>query len=834
MSTIYPLNDCWQFADASENVFRSIAVPGDINDALHKHGILPDPHIGLQFRKYFPNSAKAWTYRREFDKPIFKENCELVFEGITGAAEIYLNGEKLGEARNAHRPHRFEIGGKLKEKNNLEIRFEPIEKTLGKPRMNAYGWGNERTFLRTPPFNYGWDWSVAVPSTGLSGDVYLDCDNAVRIVNVNYRTPKLGRVDFFVESSHAARELGYKIRIRVFGHGADVSEELSSSLDMDKLQGAIEEPNKLSQHRVFTSLEIPNAKYWQSNGTGEAALYNYEVELVIDNVVVDSKKGRLGFRTVRVVENPFRKESGHGFSYEIELNGQSIFIRGANWVPVELWPAVATESQYRRLLEMAKNANFNMLRIWGGGIYEREIFYDLCDEYGIMVWQDFMFASNSYPVGLLREEIKMEAEYQLKRLRLHTCIAHWCGINEDVFSWAFPGCGRLKDVVQADYGDYTGNANWAFHDDPEIFSMILRGLTSQLGNGVPYTESSPQSHGDCGNMPQSGNCHYTCSFYLREHPESFREHFAQVSSFNSEFAHQAPDTALNTRKFLGLGDGPVAWPPEDQELWEAHIQRGHGEPLWSRQTDVASKIIGKVDSFETFIRNAQISQFELVRCEFEHYRASRPDCGGTMFWMFNDCWPTGSWSLVNYYGQLKVAYYAAKRYCAPEIPVVISLTGKMRFGFDNATFEPRELHYTYGLATLDGTVKWVKEGRATAPANQFTLLDVCNLADDKRSLGDHYFITIDGFDTARCFPDGWLGVQWPESEGKIEQIAPGRVRLTVTKGFMRMAHLACKEPGKHADFSDNFFDMATGETRDITTAVPAADLRLLNWNTEWE
>ena len=830
----YYLNDNWVFADAAEGVFRAITVPGDVNYALFEAKLLPDPHVGLQFREYFPNSSKAWIYCNEFDKPLFQENCEVVFEGITGAAEIYLNDQLLGSVRNAHRPHRFEITDKLLErKNRFEVRFEPIEKTLGHPRRDAYGWGNESTFLRTPPFNYGWDWSVAVPGIGISGAVKFECDNQLKLVNVNYRTPELGRVDFFIESSRLARDTGYELNLRVWGHGEDVRTVLSSNLALPRW-GTVEEHDKFSQHRVFTSLNIPNAKYWQSSGTGEAALYNYSVELVINGKVVDTFNGRLGFRTVRIYERPFRKESGPGFSYEIELNGQCIFIRGANWIPAALWPAVASEKQYRRLLEQARDANFNMLRVWGGGIYEPELFYDLCDEYGIMVWQDFMFASKAYPVGILREEIKLEAEYQLKRLRLHPCICHWCGINEDVFSWAYPGCGRLANMVQADFGDYSGSGNWQYHDDPEIYSMILRGLTGKLGNDVPYTESSPQSHGDCGNLPQSGNCHFTCSWFARNHTAQFRDHFAQVCSFDSEFAHQGPDTARRTKEFLGLSD-PVSWPPANEELWEAHIQRGHGEALWKRQTELAEKLIGPVNSFADYIKNAQTAHFELVRCEYEHYRTNRPDCGGTMIWMYNDCWPTGSWSLINFYGERKAAFYAAKRYCAPLLPVVIAQQGMVKFGFDNGTFEPCNIKYTYGLAALSGKVKWVKSSVARAAANSFTLLDTAALAADLREAGDHYFIAVEGFDTARCFADNWLGIPWPETDGVIEQYAPGVVKVTAVKGFMRMAHLAAKDPGLAVDFSDNFFDLACGESRLITTTQTAENLRLLHWKSqEWE
>ncbi|NMA42401.1 MAG: hypothetical protein GX946_03365 [Oligosphaeraceae bacterium] len=827
------LNDGWTFSESGTSTFLSIEVPGDINDALHKHGKLPDPHVGMQFRQYYPNSAKGWLFKKEFSRPEYKENAELVFEGLTGAAEIRLNGKVLGNARNAHRPHRFEVAELLLNHNNLlEVEFEPIEVSVGKPRRNPFGWGNERTMLRTPPFNFGWDWSVAVPSTGISGDVYFECDNALRWVNINYRTPEPGRADFFFEVSRAVRDAGYEVHLHLTGHGVDIHERINGNMDVPRW--AIEEGTIFSQHRVFTTVHVPNAKEWLPNGTGEAALYDWKADIVIDKKIVDSKSGKLGFRYVRVVEYPFRKESGPGFSYEIEINGHRIFIKGANWIPVTLWPATATEGQYRRLLELARDAGFNMLRVWGGGIYERDLFYDLCDEYGIMVWQDFMFASNAYPVGILREEIKLEAEYQLKRLRLHPCIVHWCGINEDVFSWAYPGCGRLEGVVQADIGDYSGTGIWQFHDDPEIYSMILRGLTGLWANGVPYIESSPASHGDCGNLPQSGNCHFNCLGQVMNYPDKFREHFTQICSFNTEFGIQGPDSAFETRRFLGE-ENCKEWPPSNEEVWVAHLQRGNRGPLWKMQLDVAEKLIGPVDSFETFIRNGQVAHIELMRCEYEYYRANRPDCGGTMVWMFNDCWPTGNWSIINYYGRPKPAYYAAKRACVPCLPIVVSRAGKVEFVFDNQSLDDCQLQYKYGLMKLDGTVIWSREDSASAPANKLTRLHIIPLDEEEQSSpGDHYFLKVKGYDIVRCFYRGWRNIVFPAAKPTMEQVRPGIIKVSAGNTYVRMAHLVPKNPLQIVDFSDNYFDLGPNEGREIEVTADSSELKLLHWMSNWE
>lgn len=830
------LTQDWRFKAVEEGgEWLTISVPGDVNNALFKAGVYPDPHIGDQYKAYFPNSGKRWLFQRTLDAPAFGENAELVFEGITGAAEIRLNGQRLGEARNAHRPHRFQIASLLKPTGNLlEVDIEPIEKTIGAARRDDFGWGNERTLLRTPPFNYGWDWSVAVPAIGLSGKVYLECDNAYRFVNVNYRTPKVGRVDFFFEVSHAARETGYELRISLRGHGVDITRNVPTTLIPP--EGYVEESYIYSQHKTFTTIMVPDAKPWMPNGYGEPALYQYEVELIVNGQVADTVRGRMGFRTVRVEENPFRESSGIGFSYEIKVNDVSVFAKGSNWIPTELWPTLSKEETYRRLLKLAKDAGFTMLRIWGGGIYENDIFYDLCDEYGIMIWQDFMFASNAYPVGILREEIRQEAEYQLKRLRVHPCICHWCGINEDVFSWAYPGCGKQKTWVQADIGDYSGSGSWQMHDDPEIYSMILRGLTSLLGNDVPYIESSPASRGDCGNLPQSGNCHVSSRQYLNLHKTEFRGHFNQFCSFDSEFSVQGPDYGDETKRFLGE-ENCREWPPsgERETVWIGHLQRSGCGALWAAQAESAQNIFGTIDSFETFIKYGQALHLELSRAELEYRRAERPDCGGTMGWMFNDCWPTGNWSIIDYSLRPKPAYYALKRACAPRLPIVVSRQERVEFFFDNESCDAFEVKGRLGLMKLDGTVVREQVFNAAVGPNELVPLASWMLNEDARDAGDHYFLAVEGYAVTRCFPEDWKNVAWPDSTPVLTDVRPGVVRISAD-AFTRLAHLAPKTKGTRIDFSDNYVDLGPGESIDIevTPPFPASELKVLHWNTEWE
>ena len=458
----------------------SVKVPGDVNAALLENGKIKDPNFDVSAREDYWVTAKEWWYATTFDGSA--ENTgksELVLEGVDGTADIWLNDSYLGIMKNAFYPHRFDVKGKLKEKGNVMlVRFQSIDQLLGGPRLDELaGWKHRRSYLRKPQFNFGWDWSLPLPSLGLSGDVYIENDRNFRFVNQSIRTFKNGRVDFEFEVSPETKNTGYSIMVNVEGHQAKIGKII-----------------KRDVYKSYVSLQIPNAKLWYPNGYGEPNLYNYSVSLMVNGQEVETKKGRFGIREVETHENPFSEEAGPGFSFEIHINGDPVFCKGSNWIPCELWPATVKPDQYEFYLKKAKEANFNMLRIWGGGIYEKDLFYDLCDQYGIMVWQDFMFAGAGYSVNLLRDEIIKEADFQLRRLRNHPSVVLWCGMNEDVYAWSYPSKNQ-GTTGQADNGMYTGERDkWdvnRYVDDPIIYTMILRGLVSRFGLGVPYVESSP-------------------------------------------------------------------------------------------------------------------------------------------------------------------------------------------------------------------------------------------------------------------------------------------------------------------------------------------------------
>ncbi|HOV22392.1 MAG TPA: hypothetical protein PLW95_06930 [bacterium] len=814
-------------------------VPGDVNATLLKYNKIPNPHYDTQGRDCYWVTEKEWWYKLVFDaSDVGNAKADLCLEGVDGHADIYLNNKYLGEMKNAFRQFRFNITGLLKlKKNVLLIRFKSIDQLLGGSRIDELlGWRERRAFIRKPQFSFGWDWALPIPSIGLSGNVWIEYHNEFCIKEFSIQTFMNGRIDFSFEVSKGTKLSGYSIIINIDGYGQNITKEI-----------------RRNTFKSYTSINIENPKLWFPNGYGEQPLYHYSIGLLVSGNIVDKKEGYFGIRESKIIEEPFTPEAGHGFSFRITINGESIFCKGANWVPLELWPVNATEEQYRFYLNKAKEANFNMLRVWGGGIYEPEIFYKLCDELGIMVWQDFMFASSGYPVDLLRDEIIAEANYQIRRLRNHPCIVIWCGCNEDIYSWSYPE--QEEDDTQQDSGVYSKKESedkWKvdrLKDDPQIYTMILRGLVSKFGLDVPYVDSSPSSKDDYGNMPNSGNSHISCWKYsLFESdgkPEQFRKHFEKVCSFDSEFCIQGPCAEKTFKKFFSPDN---LWPPN--QAWVYHIQRGHANLPHHEQTIfIAGAIFGKIDSLEKYVKFGQATHVEMMRAEFESARRDRPNNGGTMVWMFNDCWPTSNWSIIDYYRCPKPAFYAAKRACATLLPIIFERSEKIEFFFSNDSSKNAEVELLYGQETLQGNQVWSKHKKLTIDKNSTKLFDAIERDKMVFPIGD--FLYIDAIVNNKklprviYFPDGWKDIQWPHPNIEIkfidQKFFKGKWNTTIklrTDTFARFCHIILKENDSDISFSDNYFDMSASSDREINIQSDAKidinNLIIGNWWTKWE
>ncbi len=801
--------------DPKSGDWMDVEVPGDVNATLLKYGLVKDYKIDANSLDYEWVTGKEWWYRLEFDAPsVGKEKAELILECVDGYADVWCNDAYLGELKNAFHPFRLNVLGALRKKDNvILVRFKSLDQLLGGKRFDGLRtWFRRRAFIRKNFFSFGWDWVHGIPSLGLAGEVRLEVDNTCRLQDFSLRPYTSGRLDCHVEVSEETSGKDYEIHFTLRGHGEHIERRFSRE----------------ERCRSYITVNVPNPKLWFPNGYGEPNLYEYSIELIVNKKVVDSKAGKIGFREVGIVEKPFAPEEGPGFSFEIQVNGHTAFCKGGCWIPLELWPVLSTREQYEVHIRRAKEAGFTMLRIWGGGVYEKDIFYELCDQYGIMVWQDFMFACTGYPLPLIMDEVIEEANYQIRRLRNHPCIAIWCGMNEDVYSWDMRNAYWIEQAEAAKKGE-----PWAVdrvRDDPILLTMILRGLISKYGLGVPYTESSPDSKDDEGNQPNSGNCHIHCVNYRK--PKSalkFREFFEQVCSFDSEFAIDGPCNMKTLRQFVS--PEKLTWPPHKEVVYRMSMggqydsvaeNSTHYNIIWR----VAKELFGRIDGWEDLLKKGQTMQLELIRAEFEGSRTFRPNSGGTLMWMYNDCWPALDWSIIDYYHRLKPAYYSSKRACEPLLPIIFEKQGFMNFYFGNDSLEKGKARLEFGQENLQGEVKWSRKRTIDLPFNSTAKFYSISRKELSLEPDDFLFVktVVNGarLPVVTYFPNLWKTVPWPEPDAKVRCSKPSEkngervLPVTVTTGkYLRLAHVYVKDGRDDVTFSDNYFDLPAGASHTV-------------------
>ena len=815
---------------------------------IFEAGVIPNPHYDVDARQSLFISSEPIVYSKTFIPEENFESARLALEGIDGFADIYLNGEHLLRVENAFRRYDVLVTKKLKkgQENKLDIVFTPIDDVLGPRDDECSGWKLRKVYMRKSQYNFGWDWALSLPGVGVFGFVKIEYDFTREIIDYLVKGDISGRIDFEFEVSPQAYEDKYTIKVEVSGNG----ESESFEINRDK-------------YRTYGHVQLKNPKLWWPNGYGEQPLYNYNIKLICNNEVCHEINGRIGLRKVELLEEPFTKDAGDGYSFWFIVNGKRVFIKGGNFIPMELWPGKINEEDYEFQVKMAKFANFNMLRIWGGGIYEKERFYELCDENGILVWQDFMFASVGYPVHKLEDEIIKEANYQIRRLRKYTCIALWCGCNEDYNSWEyicnnqvirdFYGAVKGEEDEQSDFGVYNdvtaSKEIFRPKEDPFLHSMILRGLVGRFGGGVPFIESSPMSKEDAGNSVLSGNSHASCWKYsmsrvckTKQPFESWREHFNQVCSFDSEFCIQGPCSKKLLKSFMKEENH---WPPNDD--WTFHIQTGWGLPHHEQTLGIAGKEFGEIDSLEKYIKYGQANHLEMMRSEFEIARADFPNNGGMMMWMANDCWPTSNWAIIDYTHNPKPCYYSAKRACSPMLPIIFERKGVIYFAFSNQTLNSGEVKAVFG--ERDYNKKDITKFEKTLTFNEiesvkFGQINKSELSKDTKYL--YLTVYVDGkeLNAMPYLPYGWkdLGLPTPEYKAEVKEIKEvdngylAEINVTANT-YVRLFHVLAKD-NLNPILTDNYFDMEKGETRTLTAyfskKVEASDIFFGDFTTDWE
>ena len=624
-------------------------VPGYIHTDLIDNKLIPNPFYGRNEDSVQWVSDSCWVYRLLFDGTNIDPNQhpELVFEGVTGYAEFYLNGEPLlnqegqNYTDNSYRTWRFLLPANVKDKDNeLIVKFLPSSKIIKeRSRQLPYILPDERVFLRNPPYQAGWDWGPKMVTCGFSKIIYLNQWKDFTISNLHIRQNHLCEEEaHLLVSFDILCDIDDKATIKYM-----VNDKIFKTV-----RGAEINPNT---DKFSTELTIKHPKLWYPNGMGEQNLY--KIAVVVEKGSQSKRlEANIGLRNIEL--NIAADSIGRAF--EFLVNDQPVFMKGVNWIPADFFPTRIKEEQYRWLLQSCKDANMNMIRVWGGGIYEPDIFYDICDELGILVWQDFMYSCALYPGdSIFMHNAEVEAREQVSRLRNHPCLAIWCGNNEVKNGWE----------------DWGWKANYKPKHRTEIesdmhtlFDTLLAEIVTENDPYRPYVTSSPLwgwGHPECCTQ---GDSHYWGVWWGELPFEMWEE---KTGRFMSEYGFQSYPSMATIVSFTNDKERNL-----NSAAMKNHQKHARGVQIINKALDQYFYIPEK---FTDYVYLSQLVQAYGIGQAIEVHRRKQPHCMGTLYWQLNDCWPVASWSSIDYYGRWKALQYEAKRQFEPIILTTAPLQG---------------------------------------------------------------------------------------------------------------------------------------------------------------
>jgi len=794
-TTRIDLGGTWEFrrADGPEE-WLPACVPGVVQGDLMAAGRLEDPFVGTNEDKAQWVGAAPWTYRRRFDAPALAEGVRafLVFEGLDTFATVFLNGRPVGTADNMLVPWRFDVTDSLATgENELVVAFDSTEAraaaaaaAYGVPLANA-GRAPNGSFVRKAPCHFGWDWGPTVLTVGIWRPVRLEI------------VPKA-----FIESldawgePDAAGAATICVAVEAAGPAAEgLSMEVEVASPGGARRGGRSVPLAAGQGRA--EFHVAKADLWWPNGMGGQPLYAVRVRIVADGETVDQRMVRVGVRRLELVQ----EDDAFGKSFYFRVNGQALFSKGANWIPADALPPRVTPERYRDLVDSCAEAGMNMLRVWGGGYYEDEAFYDRCDERGILVWQDFMFACALYPGDdpAFAENVEAEAAATVRRLRRHACLAIWCGNNEMESGWFDWGWNKRHPPRV-----------WQAYE--RIFHDILPTAVAAYDPRRPYVRSSPTS-AEVGKPsdPASGDTH----FWGVWHGDT--SHFGYLESghrFVSEFGFQS----LPSMETLGPVI-PLAERRLDSPSMLQHQKCGRGNEKIERAVEVW---LGRPKDFESLIHLSQVYQALAIRTGVEHWRRSAPRTMGALYWQANDCWPVASWASLDYAGRWKALHYAARRFFAPYLVSGLADAKGFRLwataGFDAAA---ARADVDWSVRTWDG--RTLATGRAPAALETGRTGGPVEVAwadaggADPASVYVAADLLVAGRPVSRTIlapvPLAQVALPDPKVRAAV-RVEGGGACVDVTADSVALA-VALEAEGVAGRFDDNFFDLLPGERRRV-------------------
>lgn len=676
------LGGVWTLSDESGQYRVAMRLPGDGISALHQAGVIPDPYQGRNEYGLRWICEREWTVTRDFSHD--GSAAELCLEGLDTLATVTLNSAEVLRAANAHRRWRVDVSGVLKAgRNEISITFRAAPREAAalqatQPFPVPYHQPNcpipNGNMLRKPQCDFGWDWNIALAPFGVWGGIRLE--------------PKAPRIrDVIVTQSHVPGLA--RVSLLLHAEGEDISANLCGITKYAKIAAGV----------ARLELAIPNPELWWPAGQGAQVLH--DLTLTMGEV---TETRRIGLRDLKLISQP----DAAGRSFGFRVNGRDVFAKGANWIPADALHGRISREATRDLLQSAVDAHMNMIRVWGGGRYEPDWFYDLCDEMGLMVWQDFMFACHLYPStpGFLAE-VDAEVRDVVARLNHHACLALWCGDNELIgaLGW-FEESRRDRDRYLVSYDRLNRTIEAALH-------AIL-----PAPNWWPSSPSpGPMAFGDAWHDDSSGDMH----FWSVWHEGRDFDHYRDVSPrFCSEFGFQSYPSLEVIRRFAAPDDFNIASP-----VMESHQKNTGGN---ARIAETMFRYFRFPVGFANFVYLSQVQQGLAIKTAVTHWRSLKPHCMGALYWQLNDTWPVCSWSSLDHGGGWKLLHHMARAFYAPVLVSVVPAAGGFELRAVNDWPEAVDLTVAAVAVTMDGRTRPLSQ--ATVTVSPDAAMSVLTIAAD--------------------------------------------------------------------------------------------------------
>jgi len=811
----------WKFREARLNNWYPATVPGVVHTDLMANKIIDDPFFRLNERGVQWIDKEDWIYETTVTPSadiLKQDNIDLFFKGLDTYADVYLNDKLILKADNMFRQWRVSVKQYLHDGGNkLTVYFHsPIKTDM--PKWDAlkfhYFASNDQAqnggvfdkklsvFARKAGYHYGWDWGPRLVTSGIWRPVYIEAWSNSRINDV-----------FIQQKSVTAQKAVIDGAVEVLSDEAKTATVVIDDANSGTVYGKQTVNLTKGKNVVHIGFTIKHPKLWWTNGLGEQHLYSFRTTLSEEKKMMDTKTCNVGIRSLKIIYHPDQ----YGHAFYVELNGHPVFMKGANYIPQDNFLPRVSNEKYEKLIKDAVKSNMNMFRVWGGGTYENDIFYDLCDKYGILIWHDFMFACSLYPAeGELLENIRQEAIDNVCRLRNHSCIALWCGNNECLDAWY--GWNWKKDSYKM--GKEIADKVWKQYCDQ--YQVVLPSVVKEYAPETFYWPSSPFASYSGYSNDKDGDRHYWDVWHGKKPIANYN---IERSRFFSEYGFQSfPDY----ESVLRYAPDSVDWDIYS-EVMMSH-QRGGDHANKLIETYLLNEYRTPKD-FKSFLYMNQVLQGDAIKTAIEAHRRDMPYCMGTLFWQIDDCWPVASWASIDYYGRWKAEQYYCKKAYRDLLVSPILKDNKLQVYIVSDRLKASDVQLDVQVMNMDGKIvneftksvvvspnssKCYWDGDADdvlkgTPRNEAVV--IVNLKTEKKSVvySNHYFLLKQ---KDMIFPKTHIVCTAVPTQGGYQ--------LTLKSDkFARAAYISTGDA--EATFSDNFMDIIPGQNIivDVKTKLSA-------------